>query len=95
MTEHVKANTWSGFGISPDQFSWNWECRPAPCTASEWELSKAANGENKMSADNEHLILGCGQAICFSEKGFLFFIVFSGFFRAATVKFLHKGKANS
>jgi len=37
------------------------------------ELSKAANGEKKKSADNEHLILGCGQVICFSEQGFLFF----------------------
>lgn len=47
MTEHVKANTWSSFGIPQDQFSWSWECRPAPCTTSEWELSKAANTEKK------------------------------------------------
>lgn len=47
MTELIKANTGSGFGMSQYPFSWSWECRPAPCTTSEWELSKAANTGKK------------------------------------------------
>lgn len=47
MTQHMKANLYSSFGISQDQSSWSWECWPAPCTASEWELSKIANREKK------------------------------------------------
>lgn len=46
-----------------------------------------------MPADIQHLTLGCRKSFCFPEEGFL--AVFGGVFRAAVVKFLHKGKANS
>lgn len=78
MTEHIEAKRGSGSGISWDQLSWRWEYRPAPCTASKWELSKAANREYKLSADNEHLIFGCGQVICFSEQGSFSIVGFLG-----------------
>lgn len=42
-------------GRFPAEFSW---------------MEKLQTEGKRVSADNEHFILGCGQVICFSEEGF-------------------------
>lgn len=71
LTEQVKAHPWSSPGC-PGMGSAGAGSAPAlPLNGS----SVTQHRKRKTSADNEHLIVGCGQVIRFSEKGFFFVIV--------------------